>query len=270
MSNDYKVVIIHSREVVAQGLKSILEKDGFKIMALWANATQAACPGTIDADLDIILLGHVTESSIRPEAINRLHLLYGSARIVLLADVLNDSMLRLAMQSDVYCIMSEEISSSALALALKLVAGGEMIFPLPWVLNMGLAFDEAPLPCKTEDHDKPPAVERINAPNALGQLRRPLSNREAEVADFLTCGYPNKVIARKLDITEATVKVHIKAILRKTGARNRTEVALLASVGKQGTGSRAFRSAEARELPLRLTPEPPSGLLRMNHRVGHA
>ena len=42
-------------------------------------------------------------------------------------------------------------------------------------------------------------------------------------------GESNKVIARKLDITEATIKAHVKAILRKTGAANRTQAAMWAS-----------------------------------------
>jgi two-component system nitrate/nitrite response regulator NarL len=41
-------------------------------------------------------------------------------------------------------------------------------------------------------------------------------------------GEPNKVIARKLHVAEATVKVHIKAILRKIGVANRTQAAMWA------------------------------------------
>jgi two-component system nitrate/nitrite response regulator NarL len=41
-------------------------------------------------------------------------------------------------------------------------------------------------------------------------------------------GAPNKVIARKLDVAEATVKVHIKAILRKIRVANRTQAAMWA------------------------------------------
>tara|TARA_B100000678_G_scaffold112723_1_gene94268 strand:- start:261 stop:548 length:288 start_codon:yes stop_codon:yes gene_type:complete len=41
-------------------------------------------------------------------------------------------------------------------------------------------------------------------------------------------GYPNKVIARRLDIGEATVKVHVKAILRKLNVQNRTQAAICA------------------------------------------
>jgi two-component system nitrate/nitrite response regulator NarL len=42
-------------------------------------------------------------------------------------------------------------------------------------------------------------------------------------------GEPNKVIARKLEVTEATIKVHVKAILRKIGAANRTQAAMWAN-----------------------------------------
>ena len=48
----------------------------------------------------------------------------------------------------------------------------------------------------------------------------------------MTClrdGAPNKVIARKLNLSEATVKVHVKAILKKIGASNRTQAALWAT-----------------------------------------
>jgi two-component system nitrate/nitrite response regulator NarL len=55
-----------------------------------------------------------------------------------------------------------------------------------------------------------------------------LSRREIEILRHLANGEPNKVIAKALDITEATVKVHVKGILRKTGAPNRTSAAIWA------------------------------------------
>jgi two-component system nitrate/nitrite response regulator NarL len=42
-------------------------------------------------------------------------------------------------------------------------------------------------------------------------------------------GNSNKVIARELDVCEATVKVHVKAILRKLEVNNRTQAAMWAS-----------------------------------------
>ncbi|TIV05318.1 MAG: hypothetical protein E5W02_28205, partial [Mesorhizobium sp.] len=55
-----------------------------------------------------------------------------------------------------------------------------------------------------------------------------LSNREKSILSCLIEGESNKTIARKIDIAEATVKVHVKAILRKIRVRNRTQAAVWA------------------------------------------
>jgi two-component system nitrate/nitrite response regulator NarL len=55
-----------------------------------------------------------------------------------------------------------------------------------------------------------------------------LSVREKQIIDGLVKGQPNKTIARICGITEATVKVHMKAILRKVPCSNRTQVAIWA------------------------------------------
>jgi DNA-binding NarL/FixJ family response regulator len=55
-----------------------------------------------------------------------------------------------------------------------------------------------------------------------------LSDRENEILGCLVSGMPNKQIARKLSIAEATVKVHIKGLLRKLRVSNRTQAAILA------------------------------------------
>jgi two-component system nitrate/nitrite response regulator NarL len=56
-----------------------------------------------------------------------------------------------------------------------------------------------------------------------------LSVKEVQVLSYVRDGAPNKVIDRKMEITEATVKVHMKAILRKIGVSNRTQAAMWAS-----------------------------------------
>ncbi|MEE1656170.1 response regulator transcription factor [Microvirga sp. CF3062] len=60
-------------------------------------------------------------------------------------------------------------------------------------------------------------------------LLNKLSEREAQILRCLTQGSSNKLIARELGVAEATVKVHIKAILRKVKAVNRTQAAMWAA-----------------------------------------
>jgi two-component system nitrate/nitrite response regulator NarL len=54
-----------------------------------------------------------------------------------------------------------------------------------------------------------------------------LSGREDQILRFIVSGSRNKLIARDLGISEATVKVHVRALLRKLGATNRTQAAIL-------------------------------------------
>src|SRR6056297_19717 len=55
-----------------------------------------------------------------------------------------------------------------------------------------------------------------------------LTPRELDVVRGLTEGKSNKEIARDFDIQEVTVKLHVKTLSRKLGARNRTHAAMLA------------------------------------------
>jgi DNA-binding NarL/FixJ family response regulator len=55
-----------------------------------------------------------------------------------------------------------------------------------------------------------------------------LSGREAEVLALLVEGLPNKLIARRLEISEKTVKTHLTSIFRALGVTDRTQAALWA------------------------------------------
>jgi two-component system, NarL family, response regulator YdfI len=56
----------------------------------------------------------------------------------------------------------------------------------------------------------------------------PLTAREIEVLDLLSQGLPNKAIAKRLGISDQTVKFHVATICGKLGAANRTEAARVA------------------------------------------
>jgi two-component system nitrate/nitrite response regulator NarL len=55
-----------------------------------------------------------------------------------------------------------------------------------------------------------------------------LTPRENEILNLLAEGQSNKVIARNLGISDGTVKLHVKAILRKLGVHSRVEAAVIA------------------------------------------
>lgn len=67
------------------------------------------------------------------------------------------------------------------------------------------------------------------APAARPQILEKLTAREAEIAEEVAGGYSNKIIAAERGISERTVKAHLNSIYRKTGIRNRVQLALALS-----------------------------------------
>jgi DNA-binding NarL/FixJ family response regulator len=72
-----------------------------------------------------------------------------------------------------------------------------------------------------------PAAGRAE-PEALGPLFVKLSPREIEILDLVARGNSNKIIGRKLSISDQTVKNHVSAILRKLEVNDRTEAVVYA------------------------------------------
>ena len=75
-------------------------------------------------------------------------------------------------------------------------------------------------------------------PVAVNGYQTSLSVREQEILEGLKLGKPNKTIARNLNITESTVKVHVKSLLKKIRVNNRTQAAIWASEAQLGTPQR--------------------------------
>nr|DAH73645.1 MAG TPA: helix-turn-helix protein [Caudoviricetes sp.] len=75
-----------------------------------------------------------------------------------------------------------------------------------------------------------PAAPKPSAfQSAGGALPDGMSARQAAVLSLVRQGKSNKCIARELEIAESTVKCHVAVVMRKLGARNRTEVVVKAA-----------------------------------------
>jgi len=102
-------------------------------------------------------------------------------------------------------LIPKSVSEPVIAAALRQVLAGGRYFPAALLADIAAAGPEEPAP--------PPA----GLPAAVAALTR----REREVLDVLVTGLSNKEIARRLGCSDATVKVHVKAILKKLAAPSR-------------------------------------------------
>ena len=72
----------------------------------------------------------------------------------------------------------------------------------------------------------PPSI--FDPQNNLHAKNKTLTVRQAEVLGFIAQGLSNKQIAYKMSVSEATVKLHVNALLRSVGATNRTQAVIIA------------------------------------------
>jgi len=133
------------------------------------------------------------------------------SKIVLLVENIDPRPMAQFFGAGVDGYLLKDISTQAFVGSLNLIQAGERVFPsqlIPLILR-------GVLDCQGPDQLR--AATDAN-----------LSHREMQILAHLVEGSPNKIIANRLDVTEATVKVHVKSILRKTKARNRTQAAIWA------------------------------------------
>lgn len=208
MPSDIEVSILSSNRILREGLRHILTNHNFRI-ACATSDPDAICFGRHHEQpvtrIIIIDDAWVTQGDGLCDALQRQH---PDVRLVILADLFDFHAVVSYFREGIDGYLVKEISSEPLIGALHLVALGEKVFPSELAISMG----EHPIPMSSS----------VNLSDV------DLSAREIEVLRLLIRGSANKVIGRQLGICEATVKVHVKAALRKLHVANRTQAAIWA------------------------------------------
>lgn len=190
------------------GLKSLLEGAQFRVtgeIADLVHANGAAAPSP-----DIALLEAPADPNFALDALQRLTRMFPDTAAVVLSDRVCMATLAGCLAAGASGFLTKDISPDALLRSLQLVALGEKVFP---TYLAGLLV-----------HGVPERGQlRVAVDNSCG-----LSSREVETLQCLLRGESNKLIAKRLSISEATIKVHMKSVLRKIKANNRTQAAMWA------------------------------------------
>jgi two-component system nitrate/nitrite response regulator NarL len=148
---------------------------------------------------------------------------FAEAKVIVLTTSISPALLRAAVEASVEAILTTDISAMVLQRAIELVLLGQRLLPA----EVAGLLDAPPPP--PEARQSAPALDVVAQHLSRDRKRATaLSPREHEILQQLVNGRSNKVIARELNITEATVKVHVKALLRKTQMANRTQAAIWA------------------------------------------
>jgi two-component system nitrate/nitrite response regulator NarL len=195
-------LLIEPNRLFRQGLKHLLAGTRFEVGTEFNTVELALAAGESAGTPDLVISGQ----PVKDEAeLRTLREVFPTARIVVLADDLSVDVLRVAMGGGADGFLIKTVSPEALIQSLQLVVIGEKVFPT----NLAAMLLD------------------MTASGPLNSVRG-VSPREQQILQLLVTGASNKMIAIRLGITEATVKVHLKTLLRKIDVNNRTQAAIWA------------------------------------------
>jgi two-component system nitrate/nitrite response regulator NarL len=217
--------LICDNSLLHSGLQRILSGTAF-VLVENGRSTDPRLGSEVAQGPTLVILAVGQLSSHTTEMVQQVKERYPAMRIVILADHFDPEFVRQGLEAGAngFCLTGS--SREVLITSLELVMLGELALPAELVCSL---LDAVTLSLEPETASDVP-----NEPKASDAKARSLSAREAEILSSLMEGAPNKVIARKLHVAEATVKVHVKAILRKIGAANRTQAAMWAKGHQHG------------------------------------
>jgi two-component system, NarL family, nitrate/nitrite response regulator NarL len=219
LGSEVPTALICDAPLLRTGLQRILSGTPFALV-VDGSATDQRLGSEVGQEAKLIILAVSQPSSRTPEIVRQAKERHPAARIVLLASNFDLDSVTQARAAGVDGFCLSDSSRDVLVTTLEMVMLGESMLPGTVVRSILDSMTPSPGP--------EPASKAPDKPKASDPGARSLSSREAEILSSLMEGTPNKLIARKLHVTEATVKVHVKAILRKIGAANRTQAAMWA------------------------------------------
>lgn len=217
----FGTILIGKSVLIREGIVRILRAKNFRILASVSCLDELTSSARSQQLLFLIV--HTSDDfDLAIEQIELVRGQYPSGRIVVVADHYRQAEPDLAFQAGAAGYFISAMSCDAFVKSIELVMMGETVFPP--------AFQSPPSSAiKGDRRDKAaPLVENERAIIVTTEtVAAPhLSPRELVILRCLIEGNSNKGIARKIDIAEATVKVHVKAILRKIRVQNRTQAAI--------------------------------------------
>jgi DNA-binding NarL/FixJ family response regulator len=158
-------------------------------------------------------------------------------RIAVMADSFRLGESVAAYRAGAHGYFLDVMSCDVFVKSIELVMMGETIFPPAFLSSVLNPATSLPSQAELYGEDDEPII--VTAEDTIAPQ---LSPREKSILNCLIEGDSNKCIARKIDIAEATVKVHVKAILRKIRVQNRTQAAIWGmsngSLGRPANASR--------------------------------
>jgi DNA-binding NarL/FixJ family response regulator len=212
----------------------------------------------MDCKMTIFCFGGL--SILRPENLQQvkvLHALAPDAHLVVLSDMAEPVEVVAAFNAGARGFVRTDLEPELATQVFSFILNGGSYFPPSAMGQLLGGFEHrgasTPAPSSHSGASGPQQGRHLPAndlpdgcPHKLHELKA-LTVRQKSVLEHICQGEPNKLIARRLGMKEGTVKVHVRQIMRKLGAANRTQVAVCAANSEQSSNG---SSRQLSELPV--------------------
>jgi two-component system nitrate/nitrite response regulator NarL len=213
--DSFQILLVDAHQLSREGLRRMLDGKTHHVIGVAPSLDDAADQISKGLAPDVLL--YALEEMVPGDQGAIITLMRGKfldLKIVILANSVSSSLLSQAINAGVNAFLLRDMSLEALSRSIELVMLGQQIFPTQAVLAL------------VGNRGAGPTYHGKDSPSEPALRSRGISGREGDILRSLLNGHSNKSIARQLGISEATVKVHLKAVMRKVNAQNRTQAAV--------------------------------------------
>ena len=223
------VFVVDDHTLFRRGLMALIGQDaGLQVIGDASDASEALRQ-VPQLQPQVILLDNHLPGVLGVDAIAGLRQASPTSRVVMLTVSEDGQDLATALRNGAQGYLLKTMDGELLFEAIRRAAGGEPVVSPELLGKLVTAFQSqgAPEPAAVAEgaQGTPAAAASVSASPSPS----PLSPREEEVLREIAQGASNKEIARRLDIAETTVKIHVQHILRKLGLSSRVQAAVYAS-----------------------------------------
>jgi two-component system nitrate/nitrite response regulator NarL len=208
-----RVILIDDHALVRKGIEELLHSRGVTVAASVGSGEEGV-QRALELKPDIILLDVKMPGMNGIETLAKLRASGVSVPVVMLTMSREDADLGAALRGGAQGYLLKDMEPEELVPALEAALHGDNIVAKEMVATLA----------RIVQADRGPGREATRPAAPFAEL----TPRELEILVHVAEGFSNKTIARALNITDGTVKLHVKAILRKLGIHSRVEAAVLA------------------------------------------
>jgi two-component system, NarL family, nitrate/nitrite response regulator NarL len=194
-----RILLADDHDLVRETIAAFLQANGFDDVSV-APSIHDARAMLMASPFDLLILDYSMPGMNGLESMGHMRADYPKMAVAILSGTASRDLAEAALRAGAAGFLPKTMTAKGMVAAIRAMGAGQTFMPTDLLVS--------------------------DAPQGEGMLS--LTRRETDVLRGLCAGKSNKEIARDLDLQEVTVKLHVKTLSRKLGARNRTHAAMIA------------------------------------------